>query len=106
MTDLGKKVGARHMTWFHLPIRDVSVPDREWEEQWTNASGQLRGMLAAGFDILVHCKGGLGRSGCVSAQLLVEMGADPRVAITKAGRCARSHRDKRSVSAMSWLHVR
>lgn len=81
VVDLGTKVRARHMSWFHLPIRDVSAPDREWEEQWTNASGQLRGMLAAGFDILVHCKGGLGRAGLVSARLLVEMGEDPRVAI-------------------------
>ena len=48
VTELGARVRERHMTWFHLPIRDVSVPDRAWEAQWTKASEQLRGMLAAG----------------------------------------------------------
>jgi ADP-ribosyl-[dinitrogen reductase] hydrolase len=34
-----------------------------------------------GFDVLVHCKGGLGRAGTIAARLLVELGTDPDVAI-------------------------
>lgn len=78
---LGEKVRDRHMSWYHLPIRDGSVPSPEWEEKWVNASTELRGILAAGFNILVHCKGGLGRAGTVAARLLVELGHEGPEAI-------------------------
>lgn len=79
---LGQKVRDRHMSWYHLPIRDGSIPDREWDERWDSVSRELRAKLAAGFDILVHCKGGLGRAGTVAARLLVELGQEGAAAIS------------------------
>jgi ADP-ribosyl-[dinitrogen reductase] hydrolase len=32
--------------------------------------------------MLVHCKGGLGRAGTIAAQLMIELGAPPKDAVT------------------------
>jgi len=73
---------ARHdMRWLHLPIRDVSVPDRNFEARWVAAGAELRCVLRRGGSILIHSRGGLGRSGTISARLLVELGMNAQVAI-------------------------
>lgn len=78
---LGEEVRARHMDWFHLPIADVSIPGPLFEQEWTTIGANLRSRLRQGFDIVVHCKGGLGRAGMIAARLLVELGTEPRAAI-------------------------
>jgi len=78
---LGRAVEDRHMSWFHLPIRDVAVPCERFEVQWVEAGEALRSLLRHGFKVLVHCKGGLGRAGTVAARLMVELGAYPVEAI-------------------------
>ncbi|HEV2569539.1 ADP-ribosylglycohydrolase family protein [Sphingomonas sp.] len=78
---LGDEVRARHMDWVHLPIRDVSTPCSKFEQSWVTVGEGLRARLRAGFDIVVHCKGGLGRAGTIAARLLAELGADPGKAI-------------------------
>jgi len=71
---LGEAVEAAGIQWHHLPIRDGSVPDDLFETLWVYSGHRLRSMLAAGGRVLVHCQGGLGRSGMIAARLLVEMG--------------------------------
>lgn len=88
VTDMGAQVRARHMDWFHLPIPDVSVPDAAFEQQWKTVGPDLMNRLRAGFDVLVHCKGGLGRAGTIAARLMVELGVAPAEAV-KAVRCVR-----------------
>lgn len=78
---LGAEVRARHMDWLHLPIVDVSVPDAGFERHWGEAGEGLRARLRAGFDILVHCKGGLGRAGLTAARLMVELGVPAAEAV-------------------------
>ena len=45
------------------------------------AGGELRQILQNGEDVLVHCRGGLGRAGTIGARLLVELGMEPVKAI-------------------------
>lgn len=78
---LGRKVEDRHMAWHHLPLPDQSAPDARFEARWAEVGVSLRAMLRDGFDVLVHCKGGLGRAGTVAARLLVELGHEPRAAM-------------------------
>jgi ADP-ribosyl-[dinitrogen reductase] hydrolase len=79
--NLGGEVGRRGMSWFHLPIPDVSVPDADFKKAWKSAGDELRSMLKKGDDVVVHCRGGLGRAGTVAARLLVEFGMEPKRAI-------------------------
>jgi hypothetical protein len=48
----------------------------------------LQDLLDAGFDILVHSKGGLGRAGTIAARLLVEAGmrADDAIGLVRLRR--------------------
>src|SRR5262249_19179948 len=76
-----EEVLRRNMLWFHLPIVDVSIPDQQFEQEWKVAGEELRLMLHRGSDVLVHCRGGLGRAGTIAARLLVELGMEPATAI-------------------------
>jgi ADP-ribosyl-[dinitrogen reductase] hydrolase len=78
---LGNAVSDEHMTWHYLPVRDVGVPDAKFHETWEQSGAELRAMLRDGFNVLVHCKGGLGRAGMISAQLLIELGWEPGKAV-------------------------
>jgi ADP-ribosyl-[dinitrogen reductase] hydrolase len=81
--DLGHAVREVHMTWYHLPIPDVSVPGHAFEQAWREVGSHLRDMIRAGFNVLVHCKGGLGRAGTIAARLRIELGMGPEVAIAR-----------------------
>lgn len=78
---LGATVEAAEMGWHHLPIRDVSIPSAAFERSWKIKGAELRKLLAGGGKLLIHCKGGLGRSGVIAARLLVEFGMVPEEAI-------------------------
>lgn len=78
---LGEEILGRNMLWFHLPIVDVSIPDERFEQQWDVAGKELRSILRRRLDVLVHCRGGLGRAGTIAARLLIELGMNPTKAI-------------------------
>ena len=69
---IGEAVEALGMEWHHLPIPDVGVPDGLFEARWFYAGHRLRAHLLAGRRVLLHCRGGLGRTGMIGARLLVE----------------------------------
>ena len=81
--DLGKAVRERPMEWWHTPIPDGEPPDPTFESRWEVAGEAIRDRLRLGFDVLVHCKGGLGRAGTIAARLLVELGERPDEAIRR-----------------------
>ena len=89
VSDVEKEVLDRHMEWWHTPIPDGEAPRPDFEREWAVAGEAIRDRLRLGFDVLVHCKGGLGRAGTIAARLLVELGADPNDAIQRV-RGARS----------------
>lgn len=78
---LGPQVAARHMQWYHLPIPDVSTPGREFDRSWKQVGEGLKARLRDGFNVLVHCKGGLGRAGTIAARLMIELGVSPEAAV-------------------------
>lgn len=78
---LGHEIRQRGIEWRHLPIADYSVPTKKFEDEWLTHGREIREMLRNGDDVLVHCKGGLGRAGMIAARLLAELGMDPEEAI-------------------------
>ena len=78
---LGREIKRRGIEWRHLPIADFSTPSKAFEQEWITQGREIREMLRNGGDVLVHCKGGLGRAGMIAARLLVELGMDPEEAI-------------------------
>src|ERR1019366_160181 len=88
LTELGENATNLGLEWHHLPIRDVDVPDERFEDQWTYSGTRLRNLLVKGEKLVIHCLGGLGRTGTIAGRLLVEFGASPNEAI-RAVRSAR-----------------
>jgi ADP-ribosyl-[dinitrogen reductase] hydrolase len=83
---LGEQVEARHMSWVHLPIRDRGAPEDAFEAAWVKVGEDLRSRLRCGFNVMVHCMGGLGRAGTIASRLLVELGWSPGDAIREVRR--------------------
>jgi ADP-ribosyl-[dinitrogen reductase] hydrolase len=81
VSDLGALAESIGLEWHHLPITDVSVPDATFEQSWTYSGHRLRSLLLAGKGIVVHCKGGLGRTGTIASRLMIELGEDAEEAI-------------------------
>lgn len=87
---LADEVRALGVNWLHLPIVDVNIPDRRFEDTWVSDGPKLHDRLDAGEKILIHCRGGLGRAGLVAGRILVERGCLPQNAIAQI-RSVRPH---------------
>jgi len=83
VSELPEKVRVLGIRWFHLPIVDLWIPDDRFEEAWETDGAELRRILRGGGRVVLHCRGGLGRTGLVAARLLVEFGMEPREAIRR-----------------------
>ena len=83
VANLGEVIAQHRIDWYHLPIQDMSIPDKRIEENWSVISEGLRLIIKSGGNILIHCRGGLGRSGMIAALILVELGWSPEAAIQK-----------------------
>jgi ADP-ribosyl-[dinitrogen reductase] hydrolase len=59
---LPERVAGMGLEWHHLPIRDDHVPDERFETRWMASGPRLRSLLLDGARVVVHCRGGLGRS--------------------------------------------
>ena len=81
--DLPRAVRDRHMEWWHAPIPDGEAPEQDFEHAWKATGESIRNRLRLGFDVLLHCRGGLGRAGTIAARLLVELGVQPDDAIRR-----------------------
>lgn len=71
---LGGLVADHGARWEHLPILDFGTPDRAFEQRWTVLSRDILSALDGGGRVLVHCRGGCGRSGMVALRLMIEAG--------------------------------
>jgi ADP-ribosylglycohydrolase/protein-tyrosine phosphatase len=69
------------LKWLNLSIPDTQAPDEYFETDFQKELPGFLGSLQKGENLVLHCKGGLGRSGTVAARFLVELGLDPAEAI-------------------------
>lgn len=83
---LGELVQQNGMDWIHIPIRDKCAPAEPFKQAWPIQGALLQQRLNQGEKILIHCMGGIGRTGTVAAQLLMERGWECDRAITEVRR--------------------
>ena len=74
-------LAKRGIGWVHFPIRDFGAPETS-DKRWSPLATHLHHALNAGEGVLLHCMGGLGRSGMIAMRLMVERGAKPAEALT------------------------
>lgn len=72
--DLAEALNSLEAQWIHLPIRDMDIPNSQFEARWRQLSPAIHSSLKAGARIVIHCRGGLGRTGLMAALILIESG--------------------------------
>lgn len=80
---IGNLLGAMRIAWSHLPIRDYGGPEGTSEKAWPELSMTIHRLLENGGRVLLHCRGGHGRSGMIALRLLVENGEIPGEALRR-----------------------
>ena len=73
---LGKDIPESGARWLHMPIKDYGTPDEAFMKTWADTSAAVLSALNGRGRVLIHCKGGCGRSGMLALRLMVEAGED------------------------------
>lgn len=73
---LGADIQESGARWLHLPIKDFGVPDGQFLETWSAALATSLNALRGQGRVLIHCKGGCGRSGMLALRIMIEAGED------------------------------
>ncbi|MEZ8822023.1 cyclin-dependent kinase inhibitor 3 family protein [Vibrio sp. 10N.222.54.A1] len=73
---LGEKTRALGMQWFQIEIEDDCAPGADFAAKWQAASPALHQVVDNGGKVAMHCMGGSGRTGLLSAHLLLEKSWD------------------------------
>ena len=81
--NLGLYVAKYGMEWYQIPVPDTTAPNYETLEQWDYIRRRIHSRLNREEKIIIHCRGGLGRSGTLAAKLLMDKGLTCREAIER-----------------------
>lgn len=78
---LGARLSDSSIEWVHLPVRDFGGLSADNAAAWPGLAVRLHKELDAGRGVLVHCRGGQGRSGMIALRLMVDRGIVPEKAL-------------------------
>ncbi|HEY9037947.1 MAG TPA: protein phosphatase [Roseovarius sp.] len=81
--NLGRDVGFMGSRWVHVATPDFGVPDRDAMQNWARAEPIALSALRGGGRVLIHCKGGCGRSGMAALRLMIAAGDAPEAALER-----------------------
>lgn len=62
------------LKWFHLPVEDDTAPRADFQHEWESQRQQVHNILDQNGTLVIHCKGGSGRTGLMAAIILLERG--------------------------------
>ena len=79
----GENLSDAGIAWLHLPVPDFGVPR---QLDWPKVRDRVLACLNAGERVLLHCKGGCGRSGMIVLRLMIAAGEDPDAALMRLRR--------------------
>lgn len=86
--DIEALLSQAEIDWHQFPISDFGIPSAEVTMRWAETVPQLLQHLQAGQRVVIHCAAGYGRTGMMTAALLVAMGIDAEkaIAVVRAAR--------------------
>lgn len=103
IADLGTRAEALGMTQILFPIEDRKAPGAGTEYAFIDLIRTIIALASAGKNVVIHCRGGRGRSGTVASSVLVARGHAPGNAIDEF-RAARLTRTVRGPQE-AWVHA-
>ena len=71
--DLGDRVLEAGLHWWHLEVPDMSVLPPQRYHEWDAMRRDVVGFLLSGNNLVIHCRGGLGRTGTFASVLLIDL---------------------------------
>lgn len=81
LADLDLWADQAGMRFADAPIGDYTAPDGAFLSNWPDLRDDILTRLEAGEKVFLHCRAGLGRSGTITAALLIAGGMTPDDAI-------------------------
>lgn len=81
IADYAEQAAAQNVTVLTCPVPDRCAPHDA--QAFEDTLQEVLGALLDGQNVVLHCRGGLGRAGTLAACLLVRMGLDADEAIAK-----------------------
>ena len=69
--------------WFSFPVPDYGIGDALQEVEWDTIRDTALSALRGGGRVLIHCKGGCGRSGMAALRLMVAAGESQKAALKR-----------------------
>jgi protein-tyrosine phosphatase len=78
---LGADLAEEQVSWLFLPVPDYGVPTGLAETFWHGHLAKMTEALTDGGRVLIHCKGGCGRSGMAALAVMIHLGEAPKDAI-------------------------
>jgi protein-tyrosine phosphatase len=93
-------VAARSMRFLSFPIADMGLPASV--DDFASLSFRLFRQVDAGMNTLIHCRGGIGRSGLLAAAVLLHDGRSVQQAFAQVSR-NRGRRVPETASQGHWL---
>ena len=100
--DLFDRARAYGIETLHFPIVDVEAPKPDEMPEFATLIERILASAHAGQTVVIHCRGGLGRSGTVAAACLVALGHPPADAIERVRSARPGAVESRSQEA--WVH--
>ncbi len=103
IADLATRAEALGMTVILFPIKDKNAPGTGTEDAFIKLIRDVIALASSGKNILIHCRGGRGRSGTIVSSVLVARGHAPGIALDKfrAARLTRTAIDLQE----AWVHA-
>ena len=83
IANLATRSEAHGMAVILFPIKDRNAPGNGTEDAFIKLIRDIIALASAGKNVLIHCRGGRGRSGTIAASVLVARGHAPDVALDK-----------------------
>ena len=102
------RVGEHPFKIYHFPIKDYGIPSAYDIPRLINILSKIQRLLKAEQVVLIHCAGGIGRTGMIAALLLVHPGytAEEAIRIIKnAGSSAETDEQKSFIYQVSSFQV-
>ncbi|SFR45122.1 Dual specificity phosphatase, catalytic domain [Yoonia tamlensis] len=77
---LGDDLVRRGIDWLHLPVPDFEVPAHM---DWPRLHARMTAQFDQGHGVLIHCRGGCGRSGMLVLRAMIAAGEAPDAALAR-----------------------
>lgn len=105
ITGLGEAARRRGLTYVHFPILDVTAPRPDQRAALEAVLEGIDRAVAAGGRVVIHCEGGLGRTGTVAGCWLVRQGQSPEAALAELVRVRKSERCPEAASQRAYIRA-